>query len=153
VPLIGADRTLPMPALLTRMSMRPAASSAVAVIRSNDAGSLKSDCTAFNCPARRLAATVPLSSSSHGASRSTATTSMPAPSRPRVMARPMPLAAPVTIAVFRWAVMQVLSSRLFGVALPDDRRRIAVGLVFLKRLPDWWAESGEHWIRVGAARR
>ena len=50
------------------------------------------------------------------------------------MARPMPLAAPVTIAVFRWVVIGGSSPGAFGMALPDDRRPIAVGLVLLYRI-------------------
>jgi hypothetical protein len=54
-----------------------------------------------NAPLNLLPLAAVFSSSSQAASLSTAATSMPPSSRPKLIARPMPLAAPVTIATCR----------------------------------------------------
>src|SRR5260221_6370041 len=101
----GRIEPWPMPALLTRMSIRPAWPSTVDLIVSAALASLKSARTGIRLPVAFAAVAAPLSSSSHAASLSTAATSMPAFNNPSVIARPMPLAAPVTIATWRSPAM------------------------------------------------
>ena len=84
----------PMPALFTRTSIRPNALRVSATIVSKNSGLARSAATGLIAAGR-----VP----SAAALRSTATTSNPASDRPRAITRPMPLAAPVTMAVFRCA--------------------------------------------------
>src|SRR5207247_1403985 len=85
-----------MPALLTSTSIRPSLSTAAATIRSKESGCVRSAGRGRSDPG--LPAATGASATSAVAFWSTATTSMPLSTRPSAMARPSPLAAPVTIA-------------------------------------------------------
>src|SRR5580658_759995 len=122
-----------MPALFTSTSIRPNRASTPATIRSNAAGSARSVPTACNTPRTWHARAAAATSASPSALRSTPATSMPAISSPSVIARPNPLAAPVTIAtgpfsdigiasVLRGRVLQNQPPRSRG-GQPDAHRR------------------------------
>jgi hypothetical protein len=85
-------RSRSTPALLTRMSSRPYASSAAATSRSPVDHSPTSPATATHDPASRHTA------SRSGPGRSLSTKNAPACASARASARPSPLAAPVTTA-------------------------------------------------------
>ncbi len=84
------------PALLTRTSMRPKASTVRAAMRSIAFRSPTSVSRARLCLPRSVAAAAVASAAAP--STSAATTRAPAPAKASAMARPMPLPAPVTIA-------------------------------------------------------
>src|SRR6478609_3075116 len=81
------------PTLLTRMSMPPSAAVASAMSSPGPSGVVRSTETG------RTSALAPSSSSSALPRRAPATTDTPSPASARVIARPMPLLAPVTTAV------------------------------------------------------
>ena len=105
----GLIEAWPMPALFTSTSIRPKRLSTAETIASNASGRARS--AGMVCIVPGLSCTVAASAASPASLRSTAATSMPAPSRPSVIARPMPLAAPVTIAIF-FSPAMAMSSRL-----------------------------------------
>src|ERR1700722_14148213 len=97
----------PWPALFTSTSILPKRLSTLATIASKASGCARSVGSASIVP--DLSCTVAASAANPASLRSTAATSTPAPSSPSVNARPMPLAAPVTIAAFRSAAIGVSS--------------------------------------------
>ncbi len=97
----------PMPALFTSTSILSKRLSTAETISSNASGRARS--AGMVCIVPGLSCTVAASAASPASLRSTAATSTPAPSSPSVIARPMPLAAPVTIAIFFSPAMAVSS--------------------------------------------
>ena len=101
----------PMPALLTSTSI-PAElpEHVLATMRSNASGSARSAPTACSTPRAWRSRAVSATPASPSVLRSTPATSKPAVSSPSVIARPSPLAAPVTIATCLSAVAIGVSS-------------------------------------------
>ena len=122
-----------MPALFTRTSIRPDRLSAAWTMCSNESARDRSAGWGINRPASPSAdfATAPSAS----AARSTASTSIPLVANPSAIARPMPLAAPVTIAVLRSLAM-FFSSRVGfpGVSQKTQHRETGQRVIITGRL-------------------
>jgi hypothetical protein len=96
----------PIPALLTRMSMRPNRARVALVISSADGVVGQIGLDGEQVLRLALSWVLAASASKGSRSRSTPATLMPAANKPRVIALPMPPAAPVTIAT-RWISFMV----------------------------------------------